>query len=95
MSFVCGFCKCTFEWGMYYNNHMRNRHNSRVESFKKIKLTNNQKQFLLNYYEKVSDHPSLGQIKSLAESINIKKETVYWWFHNQRYKIMKQQLKMK
>ena len=74
---------------------MRNRHNSRVESFKKIKLTNNQKQFLLNYYENVSDHPSLGQIKALAESINIKKETVYWWFHNQRYKIMRQQLKIK
>ena len=77
---------------MYYNNHMRHRHNHRVETSTKITLTNNQKQVLLNYFENISDNPSLEKIKELAESINIEKETLYWWFHKQRYKSMLEQL---
>ena len=95
MSFVCEFCKCTYEWGMYYNNHMKMRHNSKIEKRKKVPLTLEQKTILLYYFKNVSDRPKLSEIKKLAESINMKKESVYWWFHNQRYKIMRQNIKIK
>ena len=95
MTFVCEFCKCSYEWGMYYNNHMKNRHNSKIEKRKKVPLTDHQKTILLYYFQNISDHPTLSKIKELAESINMKKESVYWWFHNQRYKTMRRKLKLK
>ena len=47
-------------------------------------LSRAHKDFLEQYYDTVSIQPHLDEIKSLAQSINVKKESVYWWFFNRR-----------
>ena len=68
---------------MYYNNYMKNRHNSKIEKRKKGSLKGKSRKNLWDYFQTISDTPTLGTIKELADSISIKQESLYWCFHNQ------------
>ena len=40
--------------------------------------------FLEDYYECICDKPTLNEVEELSKFIDVKKESVYWWFHNKR-----------
>ena len=86
MSFCCPLCDCTYDWEMFYNNHLRTRHNIKCERKCKTRLSKKSKTLLEDYFECVCNQPSLQVIEELAKFIDVKKEMVYWWFTNKRRK---------
>ena len=73
-----------YEWKMFYHNHMRTTHQTKAVKPVRRLLSRSQKDFLENYFDTVCPHPNLDEIKGLAQSIDARKESVYWWFFNQR-----------
>ena len=82
MNYKCDICGCVYEWEMYYNNHLRNRHGIRIKRKRTIRLKKQQREFLNNYFTCDCNKPSLEDVAELSRLMNIKKETVYWWFNN-------------
>lgn len=92
MDYKCDICGCVYEWEMYYNNHLRNRHGIRIKRKRTIRLKKQQREFLDNYFTCDCDKPSLEDVDKLSALLNIKKETVYWWFANRIRKNRKNEL---
>ena len=82
--FLCDYCGCEYEWEMFYNNHMRSIHKSKVGVKPRAKITLEQYKVLSSYFKHMCDHPTLNEIKELGEILGLKKETIYWWFFNER-----------
>ena len=80
---TCQECGYTYEWKMFYNNHMRSVHGVKTTHLRK-RLKNDVKTCLEEYYYRVCDRPTLNEIKYLAEELDVEKEAVYWWFVNRR-----------
>ena len=84
--FLCEVCGAVYEWEMYFNNHIRSVHQLKVFNRPRASLTSEQKTFLNAYFIDVCRNPTLDQVKHLASFLDIKKESVYWWFFNQNKK---------
>ena len=71
---------------MFYNNHMRTVHSIKLKRKSPSRLCKSHTDFLDGYFCGVCDRPSLDEIEEISKSIDVKKEAVYWWFHNKRKK---------
>ena len=86
MSLQCETCGYVYEWGMFFNNHMRTVHGVKVNSSQRSGLPADIKRFLKYYYYHICENPTLEEIKELSDDLEVKKEKIYWWFFNQRRK---------
>ena len=87
--FACDLCGCVYEWEMFFNNHRRSVHHLKVTKKPRSLLKLEQTDFLKLYFNQKCKRPSLDRIKHLAAFLDLKKETVYWWFFNQNQKLKK------
>ena len=83
--YLCQLCGLSYDWGMYFNNHMRSKHGRTVKTVKRKIIGEEGRKLLEDYY---LDHkwPNLNDIKILSKMAGVTKETVYWWFRNRRQK---------
>ena len=93
---TCEECGFTYEWKMFFNNHMRTVHGVRMNTHKvnrkrQKRISNDAREKLESYYHQVCTHPTLDEIKELLdvlrsgkEPLDLEKESVYWWFINKR-----------
>ena len=86
MSLQCETCGYTYEWEMFFNNHMRAVHGVEVVKSRRGVLPADIKRFLKYYYYHICENPTLDEIKELSEDLKVKKEKIYWWFFNHRRK---------
>ena len=84
--FLCEVCGAMYEWEMFFNNHRRSVHQLKVVDRPRSILTYEQRTFLKSYFTEVCTNPTLDEIKHMAYFLNIRKESVYWWFFNQNKK---------
>ena len=87
--FLCDLCGCAYEWEMFFNNHRRSVHHLKVTKKPRELLDSEQTDFLKLYFRQKCSKPTLDRIKHLAAFLDVKKETVYWWFFNENRKIRK------
>ena len=94
MSLLCDVCGCVYHWEMFFHNHRRDVHGISTKKSKRTSLATTNKALLETYYRDVCKRPCLEEIEHVAEFLNIKKETVYWWFVN-RNKQKRKSIKLK
>ena len=81
-SLLCEVCGCMYHWEMFFHNHLRDVHGIPTKKSKRTSLGTMNKALLETYYHNVSKRPTLEEIENVAEFLDIKKETAYWWFVN-------------
>ena len=97
-SLLCEVCGCVYHWEMFFHNHLRDVHGIPTKKSKRTSLGKTNVALLESYYHNVSKRPSLEEIENVSEFLDIKKETVYWWFVNrnkQNWKACKAKLSSK
>ena len=67
---------------MFFHNHLRDVHGIPTKKSKRTSLGTMNKALLETYYHNISKRPTLEEIENVAEFLDIKKETAYWWFVN-------------
>lgn len=96
MSLQCSVCGASYEWEMYFFNHMRYAHSMPVQYVqRRICLPKQTTELLEGFYCNRDKSPGLIKIQEIAEILKIKKESVYWWFQNRRKQDKKKQKEMK
>ena len=83
MSYTCEKCGAEYEWEMFFHNHLRSKHGVKCSSTSRPRLDSKYRDFLDSYYN-IKPRPNLDHIKELAVFLDVKKETVYWWFFNRQ-----------
>ena len=92
MALECQVCGRVYGWEMFFHQHLRDVHDISAKGKAKPMRMNKQNMDLLEgYFNHTCQHPSLEQIELLVKLMDLKKETVYWWFVN-RNKKQKQKL---
>ena len=81
-SLLCEVCGCVYRWEMFFHNHLRDVHGIPTKKSKRKSLGMTNKALLETYYHNVSKRPTLEEIEYVAEFLDIKKGTAYWWFVN-------------
>ena len=94
MSYQCEVCGCVYQWEMFFHNHIRTVHGISIKRSKRTYLGERNITFLENYFCNICEKPSLGEIENLAGVMEVKKETIYWWFVN-RNKRQRKSIKRK
>ena len=77
---------------------MRTVHKLMVDKGSESNLKEKHRNFLKIYFQTICDRPNLEEIKNVAQFLDVEKESVYWWFFNQRCKqkrISKEQKRVK
>ena len=95
---MCDICGCVYHWEMFFHNHLRDVHGIPTKRSKRSFLLKTNKALLESYYHNVWYRPTLEEIENVAYFLDIKKETVYWWFVNQnkrKWKAPKTKLRKK
>ena len=95
---TCDICGCVYHWEMFFHNHLRDVHGIPTKRSKRSFLLKTNKALLESYYHNVCNRPTLEEIENVAYFLDIKKETVYWWFVNQnkrKWKTPKTKLRKK
>ena len=79
---MCDVCGCVYHWEMFFHNHLRDVHGIPTKKSKRTSLGKTNRALLESYYYNVCKRPTLEEIENVANFLEIKKETVYWWFVN-------------
>ena len=72
---------------------MRSVHKVKPGKSPRCGLPVDNRNFLIYYYDHICDNPTLDEIKVIAEDLQVKKETIYWWFVNYRKRSKKRMQK--
>lgn len=97
---LCEVCGCVYHWEMFFHNHLRDVHGIPTKSRKRKRTSLGKKNISLleGYYGKVCVRPTLDEIENVAKFLDVKKESVYWWFVNrnkQKRRSVKSKLSLK
>ena len=82
MSYLCDVCGCVYQWEMFFHNHIRTVHGISTKRSKRTSLGEKNIAILENYFCNICEKPSLDEIENVAGVMEVKKESIYWWFVN-------------
>lgn len=83
---VCDVCGCVYKWEMFFHNHLRDVHGIHTAQSSRKRLKEKSIKFLDEYRKNICSKPTLDEIEELSDFLNLKKESVYWWFVNRNKK---------